>query len=191
MADRRWVDENGEEWASEFEYRVYEGFHILGFDVRRCSREQGDTFTYASKVIRGTCMDCGSDKVQHGRTYTPDLFVSDLPSPRDGTMGVFVECKGFWSAPKRGLLRSFFQTGPDIPLLLVFQGDRKISKRSKTTYSTYAAKYLKPCGVAIYPWYRGIKLEDTKKRKLAEFHIDLLHYKKLADISAFLGDEKK
>lgn len=177
MADRRFLDPTGQEWASEFEYRVYDGFRVLGYDVRKCG--EGDSFAYTSSVTRGTCLECKSDRVVQRRTYTPDLYVSDLQSP-SGLDGCYIEAKGYWPAPKRSLLRAAVRANEDLPIVFVFQNDRKATP--KLTYTGYATKYFPGCGVAVYPWTRTIKKQETLDKKLDLFK---------ANILAFSGDGEK
>lgn len=177
MADRRYVDETGTEWASEFEYRVFEGLQLLGYDVRKCG--EGDSFDYTSTVTRGNCLECGSSRVGQRRTYTPDLYVSDLPGP-NGPEGRYIEAKGYWPAHKRNLLRSAIRSNPDTHLVFVFQVDRKAT--AKQSYSAYATKYFPGSSVAVYPWSRGIKKQETLDKKLEIFR---------ANILAFSGGQEK
>ena len=179
MADRRWIDPDGEEWASEFEYRVYLGFRLLGYDVRRC--DEGDTLDYTSSIKRGRCLECQSSRVVQERRYTPDLFVSDLHAPGFERPGCFIEAKGYWRADKRNLLRQALRERKDVPMLFVFQADKRI-RGAKSTYSTYIGRYFKHCGVAVYPWNRALKKPETLKKKLEIFK---------ANILAFSGGEEK
>lgn len=177
MADRRWKDPDGNEWASEFEYRVYDGLRLLGYNVRKCG--EGDSFSYTSKIIRGECVECGSTDIRQQRTYTPDLYIDDLPEAA-GPRGRYIEVKGFWPADKRSLLRRAVRCNEDLDPLFVFQNDRPIQRGSKTRYSDYVERYFPGCGVAVYPWLRSIKKQETLDRKLEEFQ---------ASILAFLGTE--
>ena len=127
MADHRYVDETGTEWASEFEYRVFEGLQLLGYDVRKCG--EGDSFDYTSTVTRGHCLECGSSRIGQRRTYTPDLYVSDLPGP-NGPEGRYIEAKGYWPAHKRNLLRSAVRSNPDTHLVFVFPGRPKSNRQA-------------------------------------------------------------
>ena len=171
MADRRFIDPEGEEWASEFEYQVYEGLRILGYAVRKCGK--GDSFTYTSAVIGGRCLECSSGRVRQERSYTPDLYVSDLPT-ETGPEGYYVEAKGYWNAHKRNLLRSAVRENKDLNPLFVFQSDKRATP--KLTYTQYAAKYFPGSRVAIYPWYRGLKKQSTLDEKLAQFQASILRF---------------
>ena len=65
--------------------------------------------------------------------YTPDFL---LPN------GIYLECKGYWSAEDRRKIKQVKQTNPDIDLRMVFQSPyNTISKRSKTTYAQWCDKH--------------------------------------------------
>jgi len=148
MANLTYHDKDGNKWDSRYEWEVYEAIREMGLDVRRCSPEQGDTFSYASKVIRGECLECESDNIVQRRTYTPDLFVSDLEAP-NGDRGCYIEVKGYWKAPKRNLLRSVVESNPHLNLLFIFQKDLWVT-RGKSRYTDYIKRYFKRCRVNVW-----------------------------------------
>ena len=153
MADRRFIDPTGRQWDSKYEYQVYEHLRLLGYDVRKCSAEEGDTLAYTSNVRKARCLECQSDQVVQDRTYTPDLHVSDLHRPgATGTMGSYLECKGYWKPAKRNLSRSFVRSNPDINLVFVFQNNGWITK-GKSRYTDYVNRYFKSCSCVV--WRQG------------------------------------
>lgn len=153
VADRRYIDEENNEWDSRYEYEVYRGIQLLGFDVRRCSEEQGDTFAYQSPVVRGRCLECEGNKVVQERTYTPDLYISG-ESIGPGCGGAYIEAKGYWKAPKRNLLRSVVKSNPDLSLLFIFQRDLWVTK-GKSKYSDYIARFFKDSRCLV--WNNNLK----------------------------------
>lgn len=148
MADRTFIDEDGESWDSTYEHDVYRGLELLDVSVRRCIKGSSDTISYTSEVRQGVCMDCQSTKVVQERTYTPDFCIyaeGDDGEPRV----VFVEAKGYWKADKRRLLRSVLKSNPHLNLLLVFQKDGWVTK-GKSKYTDYAARYLKSARCLVW-----------------------------------------
>lgn len=160
MADRRHIDEAGAEWASRYESEVYRQLQLLGVDCRRCSADEGDTFSYSSSVVRGRCLECQSSEVVQDRTYTPDLFISSLPGYEEHG-GCYVEIKGYWPAPKRGLLRSVYKGQPEAPLVFIFQKDYWVT-RGKSKYTDYVAKFTPGWGCMI--WDNTPRLAPGEKR---------------------------
>jgi len=144
-SDRRWEDPDGTVWASRFEYEVFcilrDATTEAGSLVRKCEQGGVNTFHYHTPVRQARCVQCGSGQVVQERTYTPDVCVttrskSGLPST------CYVEIKGYFPAEKRGLLRHFRQTGPDIDLVVVAQANHWVTK-GRTRLSDYFARYLK------------------------------------------------
>ncbi len=159
MADRRYIDGTGTEWASRYEAEVYWHIRGLGVPVRKCKQGGSDTFAYHSTVVRGRCLECESLDVVQDRTYTPDLFVGD-PRGLDAG-GYYVEAKGYWRAPQRNLLRSVVKANPDLNLLFVFQKDLWIT-RGKSKYSDYVRKYFKNARYVV--WDNKVRLLPGEKR---------------------------
>jgi len=139
-SDRRFRAPDGEVWASEYEFRVYEQLRdeLGGDTVFRNEGPDGHTFNYFTKVKSGDCLECGSSEVVQRRTYTPDLRIG---GSKDPPIRYYIETKGYFSAEKRNLLRSFLKTGEDIGLVLVLQNDSKAT--AKLTLTQYSAKYFK------------------------------------------------
>jgi len=142
-SDRRWKDGNGNIWASEFEYRVYEAMATTpGTDsVQRASEGKDHTFGYSTQVTKGSCLECGSGKVVQQRVYTPDLFCTPPPDISDGGRYYF-ETKGYFSAERRNLYRAFLQSWPELNIMLIFQNGRK-PKGMKRTMGQYADSFFK------------------------------------------------
>lgn len=132
--NRRYVDPHGDEWDSQFEWFVYNGLRDLGYSVRRCT--SSDSIAYHSQVKQGRCLECGSDGTVQERIYTPDLYVADDPTQsRDERGGYFIECKGYWPAEKRSLLRQVKEQNPSLDLRVLFAKVAKLTpKRSNVAY---------------------------------------------------------
>ena len=63
--------------------------------------------------------------------YTPDFKVGD----------VYLECKGYFSAADRRKMKAVKKDNPKLDIRFIFQAPfNKLSKRSKTTYATWAEK---------------------------------------------------
>ena len=80
--------------------------------------------------------------IQH--LYTPDFI---LPN------GVVLETKGYWRPEDRRKVKQVITENPDIDLRMVFQDPyKKISKKSKTTYSKWCQRYgIKWCAFHAIP----------------------------------------
>ena len=141
-SDMRWMDPEGEIWASKFEYGVYAALKSSGVSVRRCGKS--DSLSYQSKVTSGRCQTCSSTDVVTERTYTPDLFV--VPHNRDPEDGYYVEAKGYLRSERRTLLRSFRKTRPTTRLRMVVMRDYPVGKGTLTEWVT---KYLK---IPVHIW---------------------------------------
>lgn len=175
MASYKWRDPDGQWWDSEYEYRVYDAFRVLGFDVRRCSAKEGDTFNYHSTVTKGRCLECEGTKVVQERSYTPDLLVRDLPwGPTGSPSRVYIEAKGKWPASKRRLLRSAYARGEAFNLLLVFGSKAWLHGTQQMRPHEYVEKYLPGAGTVYYSWSRAIKTDKTRSEKLRELKAQLL-----------------
>jgi hypothetical protein len=64
-------------------------------------------------------------------SYTPDFTV---------TKNSFIETKGLWSAADRKKACLIKQQHPDVSILYVLYRDQRLSKKSKTTYLSWAEK---------------------------------------------------
>ncbi len=142
-SDRRWIDPEGGEWDSKFEWLVYEGLRGNGDRVRRCG--PGDTIAYKSSVKQGRCLECSSDKVVQERTYTADLFMvrdNSSTTPSNGG-GYLIECKGYFPGPKRKLLRDLSKQLQGVSLRIIFESNRPLRGTKKTTPVEYMHKYCR------------------------------------------------
>ena len=76
--------------------------------------------------------------------YHPDF---KLPN------GIYLECKGYWDSADRRKIKTVIKQRPDIDLRMVFQDPyKKISKKSKTTYSMWCDKHgIKWCSYSNIP----------------------------------------
>ena len=71
-----------------------------------------------------------------GRVYTPDLFVDHDPTWEGAERaGYFIECKGYWPAEKRSLLRQVVEQNESLDLRVLFAKVAKLTpKRSNVEY---------------------------------------------------------
>ena len=81
-------------------------------------------------------MECGSDEVVQNRIYTPDLFVDHDPTWKGAKRdGYFIECKGYWPAEKRSLLRQVVEQNEGLDLRVLFAKVAKLTpKRTNVEY---------------------------------------------------------
>lgn len=151
-SDRRWQDDDGNIWASKFEYQVYERLQDAGRLVRKCDKGYDDTFCYHSRIKSGSCSECGSKQIIQRRTYTPDLFIptsQGLANPNTGERGIYLETKGYFNAHARKLYRDFQETGPDITLGVIAERDNWVTK-GKSKLSDYFQRYLKTVKFTVW-----------------------------------------
>ena len=96
--------------------------------------ELGVDYEYESKSFPYT--------IQH--LYTPDFI---LPN------GVVLETKGYWRPEDRRKVKQVITENPELDLRMVFQDPyKKISKKSKTTYSKWCQRYgIKWCAFHAIP----------------------------------------
>jgi hypothetical protein len=144
-SDRRYQSDDGQLWDSEFEWKVFNGLRSNGYRIRRC--DEGDTVSYHTPVKQGRCVECGSNDCVQERTYTPDIFVVESPCRSATGRNYYIECKGYFPAEKRSLLRAVAGQSKGVDLRIVFE--RLVSlKGTKGTNVDYVHKYLKiPVGV--------------------------------------------
>lgn len=83
-------------------------------------------------------------------SYKPDF---QLPN------GIFVECKGRWSAADRKKMSLVIEQNPELDIRMLFMLDNTLSKVSKTTYSMWCEK-------------RGIKYHVAKDGSIPQEWID-------------------
>lgn len=135
--DRRWLAEDGQEWASEFEYRVFEALRSAGHRVRKCG--EGDSISYTESKRNTVCLECGSSQCVQYRTYTPDIFC--VPKRLPESKGFYIEVKGYFRAEKRRLFQSMRASNPNCDLRVIFQSNFKATKTMRI--SQYFDRYLK------------------------------------------------
>ena len=142
VSDRRWIDEQGDEWASKFEHDVYQGLRSSGYRVRRC--DESDTVAYYSSVTSGRCVECGGTDVVQARTYTADLFVVKPPKQHNGPGGYLVECKGYFPRDRRALFCAIAKECKRLGtgLRIIFESNRKLKGTQQTPVS-YIHRYAK------------------------------------------------
>ena len=141
---RDFRDPEGNVWDSPFEWHVYVGLRDTGHSVRRT--DQRDSFSYHTSIVKGNCLECGSDQVVQDRIYTPDLFVVEA-EPSDGSSGLqgpdlyYLECKGYLRQDRRAQLAAFARQRKDVSVRILFTQERKLTKT--LTNIEYALKYFK------------------------------------------------
>lgn len=135
--DMRWVAPDGSEWASRFEWEVYDELRRGGANVRRCTER--DTITYTERKPNTRCMACGSKQCVQDRTYTPDLFL--IPEGQEDGSGYYIEVKGYFRREKRALFRSLRNSRQDLDIRIIYQTDFKATKKMKI--SEYTRRYIK------------------------------------------------
>lgn len=153
-SDKRWIDDEGREWASRFEWSVFTALQSTGYNLRRCNKS--DTISYGTRIRGGHCVDCGGNSVIQKRTYTSDLYVMGDKSG-DLEPGYLLELKGYWQAPKRTLFRSIAKQCVDqgIDLRIVFESNKTL-RGSKLTGPEYVRKYCK----GVEPGYWDKKAQE-------------------------------
>lgn len=165
-ADRRWKDSDGVIWASEYEYRIYEGLRAaFNGAVQRCEKGSSSTFSYDTPVPGGACPSCGCDQVVQRRTYTPDVYLDGQGDGATECGRLHFEVKGYFSAEKRNLLRHFRNANPDVNLCIILQ--RNGSATKKRSLGEYIDTYLK------IPWFVwDIKRKPEMPEDLKKFIYD-------------------
>ena len=137
-SDRRWIDPDGEQWASKFEWRVFDHLRSSGANVRRCT--SSDSIAYTEPKPNVTCLECGGSECVQERIYTPDLYI--VPHGGDDKSGYYIEAKGYFRKEKRQLFRHLRKSRADIDLRVVLESDHWVT-RGKTRLSNYFDRYLK------------------------------------------------
>lgn len=138
-SDKRFIAPGGVEWASKFEWEVYDVIRGTGAIVRKCGK--GDSFSYHEPKRGGKCLACGSDNTVQERIYTPDLHITLPPEWRSGPGEYYIEVKGYFRQQRRALFGHFLKQHPDVDMRIVFETDGRATPR--LTYREYAQKYYK------------------------------------------------
>ena len=83
--------------------------------------------------------------------YIPD-FILTLPNGRK----IYIEVKGYLRPTDRTKMVAVKKGNPDLDIRFLFDKDNKMSKNSKTTYSTWATKNGFPYAIGSIPkeWYQ-------------------------------------
>lgn len=144
-SDRRWEDDNGDIWASQFEHDVYHGLRDHGYRVRRC--DESDTIAYTTPITSGRCVECGSASVLQDRTYTADLFVVTDPTEGAEAGSYLVETKGYFARDSRARFREVAKELKSLnqTLRIIFESNstRSLGKGTKQTPVSYIHRYCK------------------------------------------------
>lgn len=85
-------------------------------------------YAYEVKVPNAYCGKCGSREVVTPKLYTPDFFIKEI----------ILEGKGKFTGKDRKKMVAMKQRYPEMDIRMVFMADNKLSKVSKTRYSTWA-----------------------------------------------------
>lgn len=159
-SDRRWLDAEGREWDSRFEWLVYTALESSGYNIRRC--DERDSIDYSSQIRGGYCLDCEGSRVVQSRTYTADLYVLERQSK--GIKGGYqLELKGYFPATKRSLFRAVAEQceADGISIRIVFESKYKM-RGSKMTGPEYIHRYCKNVIPGVFnkktgevEWYRS------------------------------------
>ena len=77
--------------------------------------------------------------------YNPDFILNN---------GIILEAKGYWDAEDRRKIKAVVTQNPDLDLRMVFQDpNKKISKKSKTSYADWCQKLdIQHCSYANIPY---------------------------------------
>lgn len=110
-------------YRSGFEVTIAEGLEAEGCEYGY----EEESFELHVEAPRSIKCECG-EKPFRVTWYTPDFFLRN---------GVVVECKGRFTPDDRKKILAMKEQHPDIDLRLVFEFDNKLSKKSKTRYSTW------------------------------------------------------
>jgi hypothetical protein len=78
---------------------------------------------------RAYCADCGSKNLMRKGWYTPDFYIP--------ATGVIIETKGRFTAADRRKMLAVQEDHPDERIVMVFQSDNKLNKRSQRRYSDW------------------------------------------------------
>jgi len=147
-SDRRFQSDDGQLWDSQFEFRVYDGLRSSGYRLRRC--DESDSIAYNTTVKQGRCVECGGAKCVQERIYTPDLFVVEDPTGKeDQGRQYYIECKGYFPADKRALLRAVASQRAGVDLRILFEREVKL-KGTVGTNIAYVHKMMKGVPVGTY-----------------------------------------
>lgn len=134
-SDLRCRTQDGQEWASPLEAKVYFSLLEQGYHVRRADFH--DSLTYTTMVKQGRCKTCGACEIVQDRTYTPDLVVDK---------STLLEIKGYFTGPKRNLFRAMRLSNPSADIRLIVQRDHPVTK-GKTNLSDWAKRFRIPFSV--------------------------------------------
>lgn len=93
---------------------------------------ESETIEWHDYPVGHKCDDCGSKRVYKVRKYTPDFVLPD---------GRLLETKGNFTTENRKKHRQIKKQHPDLPLVMIFMSDNKISPKSNTRYSEWCEKY--------------------------------------------------
>ncbi len=111
--------ENGDKCDSDFEVIIVDDLIERGVQYEF----HPGPFVYHRPCRGGFCLDCDSNNVRKGATYTPDLYLPDSD--------IYVELKGgSMTRASRGRLIDFCRTG-EVQLHFLFRDNRTIKGTKK------------------------------------------------------------
>jgi hypothetical protein len=124
------------------------------FEARVLSHliNKGVHYEYESKVIPYV-------EPEHRRKYTPDIVLENK---------IIIEVKGKLDADDRKKMLLVKEQHPEYDIRFLFMRDNKLTKSSKTLYSTWAAKHGFPYAVSE----DGLIPEDWINEPAKEYDID-------------------
>lgn len=115
-------------YKSKFEKRIAKQLK----DAKVRFEYEKHSYKYQSKVRSAAkCGACGSTSIVVLRSYTPDFFLDS---------GIIIETKGKWTAADRYKMLDVREAHPLLDIRMLFMCDNKISRVSKTRYSTWCEK---------------------------------------------------
>lgn len=88
-----------------------------------------ESFLWEDVIPNAKCEDCGG-KAVCVRSYTPDFFLNN---------GVIIEAKGRFTVKDRKISLAMKKQG--IHVVMLFQFDNKLSRKSKTRYSEWCTQH--------------------------------------------------
>ena len=115
-------------FKSLFEYNISLNLTKRGIDWEY----EGKKYEWFMNTRKGTCSECGSNKVRESHIYTPDWYLPEYD--------LTVESKGIFSGRDRKIQQSMKEEYPDLGIKMLFYQDNRLSKLSKTKYSEWCLK---------------------------------------------------
>jgi hypothetical protein len=126
------------EWRSGFERTLREKLDAKGIK----HKYEPFTVTLELEVPGHKCLDCGSHAVGRTSRYTPDFLLERT--------GMVVEAKGKFTAKDRKRVLAYHKQFGNDKFALLFMRNNRLTKSSKTTYTTWAESKGIPSAVGWF-----------------------------------------